>query len=89
MFILISIIMIATSGCSPVKSNLEDLREVSDTIKDEFDKQTIPSDTILGVNDRMHYPYIDGASEECRRLTETELQAKRANPEISITCVME
>ncbi len=35
---------------------------------------------------RMHYPYIDGASRECRRLTEKQLQYKRSHPEISLTC---
>lgn len=35
---------------------------------------------------RMTYPYIDGASPECRRLTEVEMQTKRSNPEKSITC---
>lgn len=35
---------------------------------------------------RMHYPYIDGASRECLRLTEKQLQLKREHPEVSITC---
>ncbi len=35
---------------------------------------------------RMKYPYIDGASEECERLTEEQMQIKRSNPEISLTC---
>lgn len=36
---------------------------------------------------RMAYPFIDGASAECRRLTEEEMQVKRNNPEKSITCI--
>lgn len=35
---------------------------------------------------RMAYPYIDGAAAECRRLTMHEMELKRTNPEISITC---
>lgn len=35
---------------------------------------------------RMAYPFIDGAAEECRRLTEKEMQAKKDNPEKSISC---
>jgi hypothetical protein len=35
---------------------------------------------------RMGYPYIDGASPECKYLTEEQMQQKRLNPEKSITC---
>ncbi len=35
---------------------------------------------------KMHYPYIDGASMECERLSEQQMEQKRYKPEVSITC---
>jgi hypothetical protein len=35
---------------------------------------------------KMQYPYIDGASPECRYLTEKQMEQKRINPEKNFTC---